>query len=94
LTQNDTISYSDLFIIHRETIENEPDLLGPPVDTFHTDLNNEETDQEYEGLEDDEYTRPDCMILSEMGPNTTIQICSDFGLREVDRNHDWNTEVR
>src|SRR6185436_17446340 len=54
LTENDTASWTELFNRHHARIENETDLLGPPVDNLENDHVNEESDDEQE---DDEHER-------------------------------------
>ena len=54
LTKNDMISWSDLFNQHCEKIENEPDLLGPPVDVENESSDDETDYTDYEYEEDEE----------------------------------------
>ncbi len=55
LTENNTISWSNLFNQHCERIKNNYlDLLGPPVDDLKPDIVDEESKQEHEELEDEE----------------------------------------
>ncbi|GBC15565.1 ATP-dependent DNA helicase PIF1 [Rhizophagus irregularis DAOM 181602=DAOM 197198] len=95
LTENNTISWSELYYRHREIIENDPvDILGPPVDNLENESNDEDSDYEYEEFDDDEEQRPDWMILSEMRPDAILEGSSELGLREIDRNYDWVGDVR
>lgn len=74
LTENNSLSWSELFIKYREKIEKKTDLLGPPVNNLDDELNDEETDHEYEKLEDEEQMRPDWMILSEIRPDANFEV--------------------
>ena len=95
MTENDTISWSELFNEYREMIENVPaDLLGPPVDNLENELDNEETDNDSEDLEDKEQIQTNWMILSEMGPDAILDDSLDLGLRSIDQNYDWAGDVR
>jgi ATP-dependent DNA helicase PIF1 len=89
LTENDSASWTELFDRHYAEIENEADLLGPPVDNLENDHDNEESDDEQEDDEHEREIRLEWMILSEMGPNAVIMSSSDLGLRDIDRNYDW-----
>jgi hypothetical protein len=52
-------------------------------------MDDEESDYEYEELEDEEQMRPDWMILSEMRPDAIV-----LGLRDIDKNYDLVGDVR
>ena len=55
LTENSTISWSDLFDQHCEKIENDHlNILSPPIDDLESDFVDEESEQEHEELEDEE----------------------------------------
>ena len=55
LTENNTISWSDLFNQHCERIKNNHlDLLSSLVDDLEPDIVDEESEQEHEELEDKE----------------------------------------
>ena len=75
----------ELFNRHQNVIENDPaDVLGPLVDDLETEFDGEESEQEHEDLEDEEWTRPDWMILSEMRLDAIPEYSSDLGLRDID----------
>ena len=61
-------------------------------------LNNESVDEEsdldQEELDDEDQIRPDWMVLSEMRPGADVDISSDLGTRDIDRNYDWFGDVR
>ena len=95
LTENNTITWSELFNQHHENIDNDPvDLLGLSVDNLENEFVDDESEQEHEELEDEEQMRPDWMILSEMRPDAIMENSSDLGLRDIDRNYDWVGNVR
>ena len=79
-----------------EQIENSPaDLFGPPVQSLEEDnCDDKESDQDSEEQEDDEYIRPNWMILSEMRPNAIIENASTLDFRDINVNHDWVGDVR
>ena len=55
MTENSTISWSDLFDQHCEKIENDHlNILSPPIDDLESDFVDEESEQEHEELEDEE----------------------------------------
>src|SRR5215469_2607419 len=55
----------------------------------------EEEDQlEEDDDEQEEEVRADWMLLAEMGPSAVIDVSSDLGSRDMDRNHDWATDTR
>ena len=95
LTENNSVSWSDLFERYHETIANGPsDLLGPPVDTLKDGVDDDESDQDCEDLQSECDMRPDWMILSEMSPGAEFDISSDLGFRDIDQNYDWFGDLR
>ncbi len=94
LTEDNTLSWSDLFNQHRETIEAEADLLGPPVNNLNNESVDEESDLDQEELDDEDQIRPDWMVLSEMRPGADVDISSDLGTCDIDQNYDWFSDVR
>ena len=60
LTENNTISWSDLFNQHCERIKNNHlDLLSSLVDDLEPDIVDEESEQKHEKLEDEEQMQSD-----------------------------------
>jgi hypothetical protein len=91
LTENGSVSWSDLFDRYRKIIDVSPDLLGPSMDTQEIDDVCDESDQESEDLDDidcDADVRPDWMILSDMRPDAEIAIASNLGFRNIDKNYE------
>ena len=91
MTENYSVSWSDLFECYREKIENIPDLLGPPVDDLEDDVVEDESDQDCEDQGDSEYkdkVRANWMALSDMRPGAVFDISSDLGSRIIDKNYD------
>jgi ATP-dependent DNA helicase PIF1 len=94
LTDNNNISWSELYNQHREEIENESDLLSPPIDDLENEFNEKESKQEGDELDNEEHIRLDWMILSDMRPGVIMENSSDLGLRNIDINYDWTGDVR
>jgi DNA replication protein DnaC len=96
LTQNNTISWTDLYDHYSEEINADPiDLLGPPIDNNETREITDDESQEEESEDDEgEECRFDWMLLAEMGPNSVIDCSSDLGSRDIDRTYNWISEAR
>ncbi|GBC03495.1 hypothetical protein RclHR1_05150005 [Rhizophagus clarus] len=95
LTDNNSVSWPDLFEHYYEIIESALDLLSLPVDTLENNVVDDESDQDCEDLDDIKgEIRPDWMILSEMRPDAEFEIASDLGFRDVDRNYDWIADLK
>ncbi|CAB4412397.1 unnamed protein product [Rhizophagus irregularis] len=97
LTENGNINWSTLYDQYIDTINDVPqDLLRQPVDEeeVYDEESEDELPFEEDEDEDEEQYRYDWMQLAEMGPKAIIHCASDFGSRDMDRNHDWITDAQ
>ncbi len=85
LTEDDTLSWLDLFNQHHEMIEAESiDLLDPSINNLDDKSDDEESDLDQKELDDEDQLRSDWMILSEMRPSAAMEISLDLGSRNID----------
>ncbi|CAG8808689.1 4569_t:CDS:1, partial [Racocetra persica] len=93
LTENVTLSWSELFNCNIAEIENKlNDLLSPSRENLENEIVDEEKQQEI--YDHEEEIRFDWMFLSEMGQNVIFDNSSDLGLCNIDRNFNWTDDVR
>lgn len=96
LTENDTMSWANLYMIHLTEIEADPDdLLGPAIDNLpNNEVNMTENDEQNDLLDEDE-VRPDWMYLAEMTPNAIkINFNINLGTHDIDQTYKWTSAAK